>query len=186
MKEIWKDVKNYEGFYLVSNLGNVKSLDRITSYKYKGNENDIRSRKWVGHNLKKTMTKTQNYLMVLLRKDNKSKLVTIHSLVAQSFLNHNSDGYNGLIIDHINNIKTDNIVENLQIITARENVSKSRLLKNKTSKYTGVYYKKKNKKWCASIYINGSKKHLGLFDNEYKAHLAYEKELRKEKKINVY
>lgn len=182
MKEIWKDVKDYKGLYLVSNLGNVKSLDRITSYKYKGNEQDIRKRKWKGHDLKKTMTKTQNYLMVLLRKNNKPKLVTIHSLVAQSFLNHNSDGYNGFIIDHINNIKTDNRVENLQIITARENVSKARFLKKKTSKYTGVYYKKKNNKWCASIYINGNKKHLGLFKDEYKAHLAYKKEL----KTNVY
>jgi len=48
-KEIWKDVVGYENYYKVSNLGNVKSLDRISSYKYKGNDNYIRSRFWSGH-----------------------------------------------------------------------------------------------------------------------------------------
>lgn len=178
MKEIWKDIKGYENLYQVSDLGNVKRLESVSSYTYKGNENDVRYRKWNGHNVKKTMTKTQQYLMVGLTKNGKYRLLTIHGLVATAFLNHISDKYNGLIIDHINNIKTDNRLINLRLVTPRENVSKARLLKNKTSKYTGVYYKSKNKKWCASIYVDGKKKHLGLFDDEYKAHLAYQKELK--------
>ena len=179
MKENWVKVKGYEDLYLVSDLGNVKSLDRISTYKYKGNNNDIRSRKWNGHDIKQTMSSTQKYFMVCLIKNGNRKLVCVHKLVAIAFLNHKTKGYDGLIIDHINNNKEDNRALNLQEVTARYNVSKDRLLKIKTSKYTGVYYKKKNKKWCASIYLNGVKKHLGLFNCEYDAHLSYKEEVDK-------
>jgi len=174
-KEIWMDVVGYENYYKVSNLGNVKSLDRISTYKYRGNDNDIRSRLWGGHICAQRKTSTQDYLMVLLSLNGKRKLCTVHKLVAMAFLNHIPCGRK-LVIDHINEDKLDNNLENLQILTMRENISKSKLLKNKTSKYTGVCWKKKNRKWCASIHINGTRKHLGLFEFEYEAHLAYQKE----------
>lgn len=177
--EIWKDLKNYEGLYKVSDLGNVIKLKKTLSYKYKGNKNDIRTRIYPQRYVSQRMSSTQNYLMVCLVKENKTKLVSVHKLVAIAFLNHEPNGYNGLIIDHINNDKLDNRAINLREVTSRQNVSKDRLLRHKTSKYTGVYYKKKNKKWCASIYLNGKKKHLGLFNNEYDAYLSYQSELNK-------
>jgi hypothetical protein len=79
-----------------------------------------------------------------------------------------------MIIDHINNIQTDNRLENLQIITHRENISKSKI---GTSIYTGVCWNKRKNKWTASININYKRLHLGYFKNEYDAHLAYQNKL---------
>ena len=88
--EIWKDVKGYEKHYKVSNLGRVKS---------------------VKFNKEKVLSKTKlsnGYLKVLLCKNGKSKTKTVHSLVAESFLNHKSNIY--IVVDHINNIKTDILI----------------------------------------------------------------------------
>ena len=80
-----------------------------------------------------------------------------------------------IVVDHINNIKTDNSLENLQLITQRENTIK-RVLKNKTSKYVGVY--KSHKKWQASIIINGIFYNLGRYEIEEEARDAYLKKLK--------
>ena len=48
----------------------------------------------------------------------------------------------------------------------------------KTSKYTGVCWDKRQNKWMVGIRINGNTKFLGYFDNEYKAHLRYQKAIQ--------
>jgi hypothetical protein len=93
-----------------------------------------------------------------------------------AFLNHKPDGTNKIVVDHINNIKTDNRLVNLQLISQRENTSKDK--KNGTSQYTGVCWKKSKNKFEAQININNKYKYLGLFTDEYEAHLAYEKALK--------
>tara|TARA_R110000851_G_scaffold133406_1_gene268287 strand:- start:373 stop:867 length:495 start_codon:yes stop_codon:yes gene_type:complete len=158
MNEIWKDVIGYEGVYEVSNLGNVKSLAR------KGVRED---------KILKPNADSQGYLKVGLSSSGKLKIVRIHQLVAVAFLNHTPSG-NKLVVDHKNNIGTDNRLENLQIITNRENTSKD---KKGTSKYAGVYWSKQSKKWRAQITINGKMKHLGLFTDELKASEAYQNKL---------
>lgn len=100
----------------------------------------------------------------------------VHQLVVMAFLNHKLDGTNKIVVDHINNIKTDNRVENLQLITNRENSSKDK--KGGTSKHTGVYYFKNKKKYESRITYKGKLLYLGLYDNEYDAHLAYQKKLK--------
>ena len=155
-KEIFKDVIGFEGVYQVSNLGNVKSL------------------KYGKERILKVGTSGDGYSMVVLSKNKKQYNKKVHQLVAMAFLNHEPNGM-ALVVDHKNNIKTDNRVENLQIITHRKNSSKDR--KNKSSKYTGVSWNKHSNKWRSQIYINGKYKYLGLFINEYEAHLAYQNEL---------
>ena len=76
-----------------------------------------------------------------------------------------------------NNSITNNNLENIQILTIRQNVSKT--IKKTSSKYTGVSFEKSRNKWVAMIYVNGLHKKIGRFDNEYDAHLAYENELSK-------
>lgn len=161
MEEIWKDIKGYEGLYQVSNLGNVKSLKR----KYVLREKI----------LKKSVNKN-GYHCVGLSKNGELKPFYVHSLVSMTFLNHNNK-INNLITDHINNVKADNRVCNLQLISSRENTSKDR--KNGTSKYTGVcsFIESKKVKWVSAIRINGKIKYLGRFKNEYEAHLAYQNAL---------
>jgi hypothetical protein len=102
--EIWKDVIGYEGLYQVSNFGNVKSL---------GNEFSRKER------LLKLSTQSKGYLTVVLQKDAKRKMTLVHRLVAEYFI-PNID--NKPQINHINGIKTDNKVENLEWVLHRENL----------------------------------------------------------------
>lgn len=99
--EIWKDIEGYEGLYQVSNMGRVKSFNI--------NEN--------GKILKQGTTK-KGYLYVILYKDKKTKPMRVHRLVAQAFI-PNED--NKPQVNHINEIKTDNRVENLEWMTNEEN-----------------------------------------------------------------
>tara|TARA_R110000744_G_scaffold103907_1_gene199082 strand:+ start:127 stop:609 length:483 start_codon:yes stop_codon:yes gene_type:complete len=156
MNEIWKEIEGFKD-YEVSNLGRVKSL--------KCNKERF---------LKPNSGKSSGYLKVNLYKNTKMKTRRIHQLIAIAFLNHNPDGYK-LVVAHINNVKTDNRLENLQLITHRENISKDTKGLNK---YTGVSWSKLNKNWIARIRINGKNKNLGRFTNELKASEAYQKALK--------
>ena len=150
MKEIWKDVVDYKGIYLVSNKGRIKSLKFSKKGKF----------------LRQTLQKN-GYLYVGLTLKGITSIRTVHSIMADSFFGINPN----LVTDHINNIKTDNRIENLQRITARENSSKDR--KNKTSKYTGVWWVKSRKRWNSQIWIGDIQKNLGYFINEEDAAKAY-------------
>ena len=166
-KEIWRPVKGYEGIYEVSNHGRVKSLERIVERSngknYTVNERILKA--GVGGN---------KYLIIVLCNQGVNKSKLIHQLVAESFLNHNPCGHK-LVVNHINFDRKDNRVENLEIVTARENTNKKHL--KSSSVYTGVNWYKKYKKWSAQIRINGKSKNLGYFTDEYKAHLAYQSAL---------
>ena len=159
-EEIWKDVPGYEGCYQVSSLGRVKSLARrIYKRKYSFICKEVI--------LKASCNK---YCLVSLSKESKSVSMLVHQLVAMAFLNHKPDRFN-IVIDHINNIKTDNRVENLQIVTQRENVAKE--LKDNSSKYVGVCYRKRDSVWNARIFFNKKLIHLGSFKTEEEASEYY-------------
>lgn len=167
-KEYWKDVVGYEGLYKVSNLGNVKSLDRLVNHSSGGNMT-IK-----GRVLKKALS--NKYLVVSLNRYGKCKTIAIHRLVAHSFLNHEPNSDN-IVVDHIDNNSLNNKIENLQLIKQRENRTKD-IDKNKTtSKYIGVSWHKGANKWKSAIRINGKVIHLGYFKKEYDAFLAYKNKL---------
>lgn len=111
MGEIWKDIKGYEGMYQVSNYGNIKSLDRIIGYK-KG-----KTRLWKG-NIKKPTITCKGYLKVALYKNGKSKTEEVQRIVAANFIKKPNDKTQ---VNHINGVKTDNRVENLEWVTPHEN-----------------------------------------------------------------
>ena len=110
MIEIWKDVKGYEGLYQVSNLGNVKSLNRIKHY--------VNGRKYTlnGRVLKGILVGNGYYNIVLC--SSVKRKFYIHRLVAQSFI---PNPKNKPEVNHINGIKTDNRVVNLEWSTRLEN-----------------------------------------------------------------
>ena len=121
--EIWKPIKDYEGLYEVSNMGNVRSVDRhvICGKQYcllKGKP-------------KKSFPNSRGYLRTELHKNNQGKLYFNHRLVAEAFIpNPNKLPY----IDHINTIRDDNRAENLRWCNAAENlanpISREKLIKS--------------------------------------------------------
>lgn len=166
-KEIWKDVVGYEGLYQVSNLGNVFSIPK----KWIAGKGGERSH---GGKMISTYIDKKGYQIAVLFINKSRRKKQVHQLVAESFLNHISNG-NKIIVDHINNNPSYNRVENLQIITQRLNSSKDK--KGYSSEYVGVCWNRHRNKWRSSIRINGVKKELGLFKNEIEASKAYQKAL---------
>lgn len=167
--EVYKEIKGYEGLYEVSNLGNVKSLDRTT----KSESGVIRNIK--GKNRSKNKS-TSGYYYTCLHKKGKRKNWLTHQLVAMAFLNHTPSGLK-YVVNHKDFNKLNNNVENLEIVTQRANTNRKHL--KSSSKYTGVVKIKNNNKWISQIIVEGNKKYLGIFNNEYDAHLAYQNELSK-------
>ena len=144
-------------------IGNVKSLSRTIT---KGNVTYVTKDK-----ILKQSVDSVGYPYVNLSDYKKQKTFRIHQLVAVAFLNHTPDKHKGLVIDHIDGNKLNNMTTNLQLITNKKNTSKDR--KNKTSKYTGVSWHKQSNKWLAQFRENGSVKYLGTFETEEEARDAY-------------
>jgi len=159
--EIWKLVKGYEN-YQISNLGRVKLID----YRNTGKSRI----------LKPTINSRGYYNIGLTNKESR-KTLAIHKLLAIAFLDFVPCG-SKLVIDHIDHNPLNNSLDNLQIVTTRENLSKDKFRKNITSIYTGVCWHKRDRIWRANIRINGKEKQIGSFINEYDAHLAYQSKLK--------
>lgn len=109
--EIWKDIKGYEGYYQVSNMGRIKSVARERKTKGGGLYQ-------IKESIKKQELSKRGYLRTLLSKNKNMKHFQIHRLVAQAFV---SNPYNKPEVNHINEDKTDNRVENLEWMTRTEN-----------------------------------------------------------------
>ena len=111
MQEIWKDIKNYEGCYQVSNLGRVRSLTRkVKTF------NGERTSK--GQLLKPLKT-NNGYYRVDLKQSQKDKYMSIHRLVAETFI-PNPNNYP--IINHKDNNPQNNCAENLEWCTQSYNI----------------------------------------------------------------
>jgi len=167
-EEIWRDVKGFEGSYQVSSLGRIKSLKRKVK--------KLDGERTVNEKIFTERLNTGKYYTVGLYKNKKYYTFQVHQLVAIAFLNHTPNGYD-MVVNHKNFIRTDNRIDNLEIITNRENTNNKHI--PHSSQYTGVWWCKCAKKWTAKIWINKKQKHLGYFKNEDDAHLAYENELNK-------
>jgi hypothetical protein len=162
--EIWKDVEGYKGYYQVSNLGNVKSFKKKKE------------------RILKPFIDKQGYKIVYLCLENGKVNTSIHRLVASNFL-----GASNLCVNHKNGNKLDNRVENLEFVTHRENITHHKIMNNsKNSKFAGVCWHKRDKKWTSQVYINGKINNLGSFDNELDAYNAYLKALQENGITNKY
>jgi hypothetical protein len=112
--EIWKPINGYEGLYEVSNLGNVKSVERYVKHNWGNSFKVVRER------ILKQTCNTYGYPSVSLSKDNKKKTFPVHILVCKAFVD-NPDNLEQ--VNHINEDKTDNRAENLEWCSLQYNIN---------------------------------------------------------------
>jgi len=100
------------------------------------------------------------------------KMRNWHKLVYEWF---NGTIPTGMQVDHINNIRDDNRIANLQLVSRRDN-SRKRLANKRvgSSRFKGIYWNKRDKKWQARIRTENKKKNLGYFSDELEAARAYD------------
>ncbi len=109
-KEIWKDVIDYEGFYQVSNIGRIKSIDRIVP---RGNGNLT-----IKGQIMTQIINNRGYLSVSLCRNAKYKHMVVHKLELLAFKDNPENKPFG---NHKDGIKTNNILTNLEWATCSEN-----------------------------------------------------------------
>lgn len=109
MEEIWKDIKGYEGLYQVSNLGRVR----------KPTKNGFHYVKSSPRGSQRSSKTKEKYMGVSLSKNGIRKGFSVHRLVAEAFIQNE---HNYPYINHINGIKDDNRVFNLEWCTQEQNV----------------------------------------------------------------
>lgn len=111
MKEIWKDINGYEGFYQISNKGNVRSLTRVFA------RSDGKVKTFQGRMLKQG-TNQSGYRYVNLSRNSKPYSARVHRLVAQAFI---TNVHLLPCINHKDEDKQNNAVENLEWCTFQYN-----------------------------------------------------------------
>lgn len=178
--EIWKDIKGYEGYYQISNLGRLRSLDRYIKFKKLGH-----TRLFKGVILADVFD-SKGYNINCIKINQVKKNVKIHRLVAKAFI---PNPKNKPQVNHINEIKTDNRATNLEWCTAKENmnhgsigkrISISNTNNEKTSKkvYQYTLDDKLVKTWLSTrdVSRNSHFNHTGVSNaaiGRYKTHLGY-------------
>ena len=165
IKEIWKDIPNYEGYYQVSNLGSVR--------KYKNKKlRSIFDEKEELFKIHKQRVNEHGYYIITLRKLKEIKTFKVHKLVAMAFLNHIPCGMEK-VVNHINFNRLDNRLENLEIVSAIENANQKHL--KSSSIYTGVIVNKKRiNSFISKIKIKSQSIYLGYYKDEKQASEMYE------------
>ena len=115
MKEIWKPINGYEGIYEVSNLGNVRSVDRVVKQM---NNGVVCNHKYRGRVLAGSAAHNGYRHIILCDKDKNRKTALVHRLVAETFI-PNPDSLPE--VNHLDENKLNNRVDNLEWTTHEDN-----------------------------------------------------------------
>lgn len=169
-EEIWLPVEGYEGYYEISNLGNVRSLNLLVNCK----AGSLRKR--YGR-LLKTKENGMGYAVVSLAKYGLSKKVSVHRLVAHTFI---PNPENKPFVNHIDNKTMNNKVSNLEWCTPKENIQHA----VKQGRFTGInvkYFTDSEIKQIRELYKQGvSQKELTIRfgSNKYRIHAIVKNKTR--------
>jgi len=158
--EKWKSIDGFKGIYEVSDFGRVRSISRIDSLK----------REKEGKVLMPHVNR-YGYSVITLHLHGKNHLKTIHRLVASAFL----PDYSELLqVDHVNGDRGNNYISNLRMTNQTNNNGNARKLNPSSSKYKGVTWHKRDKRWIARIQKEGKQFQIGYYLDEIEAARAYD------------
>lgn len=115
--ELWKDIKGYEGIYQVSNLGNIRSLERITIFESENQHKKYKANRQIKCKIKKPTVNKCGYYQTVLYKKGRKRNVLVHRIVAETFLPNLN---NKPTINHIDGNKLNNKLDNLEWATYTE------------------------------------------------------------------
>ena len=146
-KEVWKDVVGYEGLYQVSNFGRVKSLDRIVKH------SKDHTRIQYGRIRKIHINKRDGYVYVGLHNKGEKKRYKVHRLVALAFIDN---PLNKPEVNHLDECKANNNVENLEWVTRSENENWGTKTERKVHNTDYSIIAKKNSKKVIQYDINNN------------------------------
>jgi hypothetical protein len=158
-QEVWKDIPGYEGLYQASTFGRLRGL-RFGKEKILKPGGQIRSGK--------------EYFMIGLSKNKIKKNFSVSVLIAMTFMDFLPNGHN-LVIDHLDSNPGNNRLDNLKIVTNRQNLSKERTLKSGLP--VGVFAK--GNRFLAHIRNKPKRINLGSFKTVEEASAAYQSALTK-------
>ena len=141
-----KPIKDFDGLYSITDFGGVYSHKQ-------------------GRFLKPVVI--QGYHIVVLHKNGVAVKKRVHRLVAEAFIENTN---NLPIVDHINMDTSDNIVKNLRWCSRTQNGANRNKPRGKwSSKYKGVHWDKKNRKWAVHIYRDNKSVGCGRYETEEEA-----------------
>lgn len=163
MEEIWKPVPEFEGLYEVSNLGNFKT---------KGG----RPGSW-NERLLKLHIQHDGYLRAALSKGNKRRYFNAHRIVAGVFI---PNPENKSHVNHINSVRSDNRVENLEWVTPRENTQHAIKSGRFHSSIKNLLTNRSNFRTLLYSVCHPEKEAVGI---KNLCKVCYMKDLRKSKKL---
>ena len=172
--ELWKDILEYEGLYQVSSQGRVRSVSRW-------NVDRLGRKRFLRGKVLSPSRMHNGYFALVFKKNGKSALKLVHRLVAEAFIDNPIDKPQ---VNHINEIKSDNRVENLNWVTGKENVNYGTCIKRRAKKknkpvlqyaLNGGFIKRWDSARCAESHLkiwnqdiskccNGKRKSAGGFN----------------------
>jgi len=165
MEETWRDVVGFEGYYQVSNLGKVRSVDRVITER-----NSRRRRNLKGKEINLALVgKERKQWGFTLKRGKYKKSRPVHRVVAEAFLGQRPKGYQ---VNHINGDFLDNRASNLEYTTPQYNTAHYHIQTRPTYGFT--YRDRKNgKPYQANIKIANFGYSLGYFSTPKEAQECY-------------
>lgn len=147
-EEVWLDIPSYIGKYKISSFGRVKSIKRHRVIKDR---------------ILKLNTDSHGYYFFTPYNNGIKTHIMVHKIMGILFLGNSPDNTTTIVIDHIDENKRNNNIKNLQLVSHRENIAKSKI-KNRIVKHntTNVYRTRYNS-WSATFYYLGNRISLGSF-----------------------
>lgn len=154
MEQTWLPIPDYEGYYEVSDSGEIR---RVKGWNGEGN-------------ILAKVPDRDGYLKVHLSVNGKAKKRLVHRLVMRAFI-----GESNLEVDHLNGNKQDNRLSNLEYVTTSENQLRLKDRSGRKSGTRGVSWHKQNQKWQVEFRVGNKRNYVGIYDTIEQASEAYKK-----------